>query len=270
MADRRTPPPSIWARALEEVNAETRAQAELEGWKLSEVGMPLAHIGHAHPWAWKVLVSAIEKLRDKSSRAGDNEDHAATALDRMLRQSAASEELAGALVTYERGAADPVARRREETWKDDRRIAPAVRIREARRRIAKMQDDLFLGTEKDPIPLGEGLRLSSMDIERHDGAPRAEEVGAAVRALSDALLRLDRLAVQMARAAPPPKARPHSVEVRARTKMFETMCRAYVAAEGWGPDDTFWEMVRAIWEAYSGDREIPGLRDLKKKISKKF
>lgn len=255
---RRAPPRSVWTAALEEVKAEIREQAKAEGLAVWNDGV-IKDLGQLHPSVWSALLKALDILEETVGNEASKE--AAAALDKMLDDPIASEALVAELVAYDHLAGDPIAGAREKLG-DWKRIAERNRIKATRQRLRDLDQEV--------LAIGDQLRLAALGVEHREGAPRATGVRNAVSKAWLALRQLDEIAAQAERAAPLPMGRPEQTEVRARERLMEGLCRIYIDAGHWGADDAFWELCRAIWEAHTGKEDIPGLRNLKKKISDNF
>ncbi len=236
MSGKRPEPPAegAWTRSIAEVNAETEARAEAAGVEAVR-GAPVPHAAHLHPDLWQTWQDVLDRLD------GD----AAERLRDTLSDPLSAEALVGAVATWEILDDDPVAVYRAREGIEDRRF-DRTRLRDVREALDKLPDYYMAGMIPD-------LFAAALAVESRPDAPQGHEVRQAARKAASALADLRALVVQAEAAAPKARGGQPKAETQARERLFDNVRRALDC-----PDDAaFEETRRALWEALTGEEELP-------------
>lgn len=232
MSGKRREPPAegAWTRAIADMNAETEGRAS-EAAVEPVRGGNAPHAGRRRPDLWETWLDVLDML----------DDDAAKRLDAALSDRWASEELVGAIETWEIREGDPLSTYRQRHGDADIRTAK-TRLKEIRKRLDHL----------DMEDMPPRLVAAALAVEDRTGAPIADKVGWAARDAARALTKLRGLVVQAEEAAPPRGGQPKA-ETQAREHLFDAVRRALDCPK----DPAFTETLRALWEALTGAEELP-------------
>ena len=230
------PPPSTWSRWIKNVE----------------------HPGVQHPNLWEIWLKTLDVLKDT---AGPEAKQAAKALEAMLQEPLASENLVGALLNYETLASDPISGARARRG-DTKRLAERARIHRVREDLSKLANKI--------LALGDELTLSGIAIEHLDNAPTGTETRSVAHAAWLGINQLYNHAGKLEKAAPKARGRQPKPEVRARLNLIASVFRSYQAAGNKEPDEAFWALFRELWAALTGEFNLPDEQRLREHLRDKF
>lgn len=253
-SQRLRPPRSSLARSIARTN---RARRE-KGAKRRRSDERYFHPGRSYPDLWDICVDALDQLHEA---AGPEAAAASIVLEAMLKRSVPSEILVFALRDYKLLSADPIAGARAKRG-DSSRQAERRRIEEAHDELVQLPDRVLW--------LGDDLKLAVLSIETRDGAPTGAEIRTATQTawlqVKQALQPLLDLAAKAEQAAPASRGRLPEIRVRARLKLVASCYSSYALVQQGPPDESFWTLFRALWEALTGEQALPEEQRLREHV----